>query len=195
MVSLPYNHRMPFARYIARSGCTNIKRYYIGTVYSEKSKLTSLHPREHTEASFDIVTSSKATDCLPEMELLALVTDVLSSFNELNNMPPGEPQQHYMFVFNHASILGAIFIYCGLSVEQQRKIFPILAEYNNKQIKMKDHRTSWLKENLKAYVGLNEATVEKLFNFLLKHGEPEKVLSELRSLTKNETSQFSKVTV
>lgn len=50
--------KLPFARYLAKSGLTNVKRYYIGKVYTEKLKITSLHPREHMEASFDIVTST-----------------------------------------------------------------------------------------------------------------------------------------
>ena len=58
ILCLPYNHRIPLARYLVRSGCTDTKIYQIGKVFAEKLKSNSLHPREHTEASFDIVTSN-----------------------------------------------------------------------------------------------------------------------------------------
>ena len=83
VVCLPYNHRVsctllierlfpsvlfllgfgffqiPFARYLARSGCTNIKRYYIGEVYQVLyERIKGLHPKAHMAASFDIVTSN-----------------------------------------------------------------------------------------------------------------------------------------
>jgi histidyl-tRNA synthetase len=188
-LSLPYNHRIPFARYIARSGVTNIKRYWIGTVYSEKLKLTSLHPREHIEASFDIVTSER-TDCLAEIELFTVVNDLISSFKELS-----PTLQNYLLVFNHSYILNSIFLYCGVSEDHQVLIYKILADYNNKLAKSmdvsKENRLNWLKERLRN-LNLNESVIEKLLNYLIKYGDPEKILSELRSLTKNESSQFSK---
>lgn len=33
VLCLPYNHRLPFARYLARTGQNNLKRYHIGPVY------------------------------------------------------------------------------------------------------------------------------------------------------------------
>lgn len=54
---------MHFARYLAYSGCNNIKRYFIGNVYkiySEKLRFIGDHPRENCEASFDIVTPTNA---------------------------------------------------------------------------------------------------------------------------------------
>lgn len=44
----------------------------------------------------------------------------------------------------------------------------------------------WIRERLPR-LGLSENTIEKLISFLGKYGEPEKVLSELRSLTKSES--------
>ena len=184
---LPYNHRVPFARYLARSGCTNIKRYYIGKVFSEKLKLTSLHPREHIEASYDIVTSTHG-DFLPEVEILSVVNSVINSFTELGD-------QNFKLVINNSHILSAILLYCGLNEGQQKRVFALLSEYNNKLIKSqevsKENRIKWFKEHL-PQLDLTESTIEKLLNFLLKSGEHDKIASELRSLTKSE-STFSKM--
>jgi translation initiation factor 2-alpha kinase 4 len=190
VVSLPYNHRIPFARYLARSGCTNIKRYYIGKAFSEKLKLTSLHPREHTEASYDIVTSSQG-DFLPEVEILSIVNSVISSFGELK-----ETSQTYRLVINNTLILNAILLYCGISDEcQQSRVYHLLSEYNSKLIKSQDvskeNRIKWFKDHL-PLLDLSEATCEKLLNFLLKSGEYDKIAAELRSLTKSET-HFAKL--
>ena len=50
----------------------------------------------------------------------------------------------------------------------------------------KENRYIFLKERLLT-LDLNENVIEKILHFLLKTGEPEKILSELRSLTKSET--------
>lgn len=49
--------KIPLAKCLARNGQTNIKRYHIGKVFSEKMKLSGQHPREYYEASFDIISS------------------------------------------------------------------------------------------------------------------------------------------
>lgn len=172
---------------MARSGCTNIKRYFIGKVFTEKLKLTSLHPREHMEASFDIVTSTPS-ECMPEIETLSVLSDVLTSFNELQD-------QTYVLVINHCFLLNAIFMYCGIEENAQKNIYYLLAEYNNRQIKSydasKENRINWFKDRL-PHLNLKDHIIERLLKFLLKTGEPEKILSELRTLTKSE-SQFSKL--
>lgn len=192
VLCLPYNHRIPFARYLARTGCTNIRRYHIGPVYQvmiEKLKLTSLHPKEHVEASFDIVTPSHA-DCLPEIEILSIINDILNSFPELINS-----ENEFKLIVNHTSIINAIMLYCGINPNQHKQIYYLLTDFNNKLIKSQDaskeNRFNWFKDRLPK-LDLNEHVTERLLNFLLKYGTAEKVLSELKSLTKSE-SQFSKL--
>jgi eukaryotic translation initiation factor 2-alpha kinase 4 len=187
VVSLPYNHRIPFARYLARSGCSNIKRYYIGKAFSEKLKLTSLHPREHVEASFDIVTSTHS-DYLPEIEILSVVNSVISSFGELHD-------QSYKLIINNTYVLNAILIYCGVVTEEkQKKVFYLLSEYNNKLNKSQEvseeNRIKWFRDHL-PLLDLNDVTIEKLVPFLLKSGDYEKMVSELKILIRSE-SNYSK---
>lgn len=187
VVTLPFNHRIPFARYLARSGCNNLKRYYIGNVYQINLKEIIDHPKERIEASFDIVTSSHA-DCLPEIEILSIVNEILNSFPELVNF-------QYKLICNHTHLLKAILIYCSIEPKYFKPIFYLLSEYTNKLVKTQDAskeiRYNFLKERLAVFI-LNENVLEKLLTFLLKIGEPDKILSELRSLTKSE-SNFSKL--
>ncbi len=185
VVTLPFNHRIPFARYLARSGCNNIKRYFIGNVYQINLKEIIDHPKERIEASFDIVTSSH-NDCLPEIEILLILKEIINSFPEiaLNN------NNNYKLVCNHTHLLKAILIHCGVDPKYYKQIFYILSEFTSKSIKSeeppKENRYIFLKERLLT-LDLNENMIEKLLHFLLKTGEPEKILSELRSLTKSET--------
>ena len=114
-------------------------------------------------------------------------------------------------VVNHTSIVSALLLYCGIPVKKHKEIFELLADFNakltkslvslfkfkfqvlvyNKLEKQKDaskeNRANWFKDRLPKFE-LSEHSVEKLLNFLLKSGEPEKVLSELRTLTKSESS-------
>ena len=150
-------------------------------------RLTSLHPREHVEASFDIVTSSHC-DYLPEVEILCVVNSVINSFSEL-------VVQSYKLVVNNTCILNAILLYCGLNEVQQKKIYHLLSEYNNKLTKSlevsEENKIKWFKDHLPS-LELNESMIEKLLKFLLKSGDCEKIASELKSLTKSE-SNFSKL--
>jgi translation initiation factor 2-alpha kinase 4 len=55
IVTIPYDLRVPFARYVAWNGITCLKRYAIDRVYREK-RVFGFHPRELYECAFDIVT-------------------------------------------------------------------------------------------------------------------------------------------
>jgi translation initiation factor 2-alpha kinase 4 len=52
IVMLPFNHTLPFARYIAQNKITNLRRYSLAKVY-RKGK-TRCQPREIFECDFDI---------------------------------------------------------------------------------------------------------------------------------------------
>ena len=60
VVSLPYDLRVPFARYLARLRTSQLKRYCFGKVLREK-KVFGIHPRELIECAFDIVITNGST--------------------------------------------------------------------------------------------------------------------------------------
>lgn len=59
LICLPYNLRIPFARFLAHNPTiSNLKRYSIDRVYRPR-KVYGVHPRELYEAAFDIVSPSQ----------------------------------------------------------------------------------------------------------------------------------------
>ncbi len=139
------------------------------------------------EASFDIITSSPNTDCLPEIELLSVLNEVVGSFAEFNE------QSSFKLMVNHSYLLNSILTYCGIRESYHKEIYNLLSDYNMKLVKSmdvsNDNRTKWFKEHLPAEI--DENRVEKLINFLLKRAEnteSDKFFSDLRNLYKTESS-------
>lgn len=58
IVGLPYDLRLPFARYVGRYGINQLKRFTIDKVFRER-KVYGLHPRELIECAFDIIDSAQ----------------------------------------------------------------------------------------------------------------------------------------
>jgi len=59
LTNIPYNLRIPFARFIAHNPTiSNLKRYSIDRVYRQR-KVYGVHPKELYEAAFDIISSSQ----------------------------------------------------------------------------------------------------------------------------------------
>ena len=82
VVSLPYDLRSQFARFIVRSKVTSVKRYCFGQVMREK-KIFGVHPRELTECAVDIVTPASDPDHgLADAELLLIGQDIVRSVQD-----------------------------------------------------------------------------------------------------------------
>lgn len=61
LICLPYNLRIPFARFLAYNPTiSNLKRYTIDRVYRQR-RVYGVHPRELYEAAFDIVSPAQGT--------------------------------------------------------------------------------------------------------------------------------------
>ena len=75
VVFLPYDLRIPLARYVAKSKISQLRRYSVAPVFREK-RIFGLHPTEIIECAFDIITSgpkSAASDaeCLQDRSVCA----------------------------------------------------------------------------------------------------------------------------
>jgi serine/threonine protein kinase len=185
LVSLPYNHRLPFARMLALNNHTNIKRYYIGRVYQvvyEEYKRMGFHPKEHIEASFDIVTPF-GNDCIPDIEILSIVQDVINEFQKLKD-------REYRLVVNHMSVLNAILIHSGIEEKFHKKIYYILSNFTKLTIKSnnasKEISFNYLREKLKS-IEVEDSLIPKFLNFILKYDEASKVIDSLKYLTKKDS--------
>lgn len=65
---------------------------------------------------------------MAEIEILSIMNDVINSFVELSS-------QNYVLVINHTFLLNAILQHCRISENDQKNIYYLLSEYNNKLIK------------------------------------------------------------
>ncbi|XP_061166164.1 eIF-2-alpha kinase GCN2-like [Saccostrea echinata] len=168
LVSLPFDLRIPFVRYVARHNCSNVKRYCIERVFREK-KVYGQHPRELTECVFDIVTPNLGS-LIPDAEVVLLVQEIISEFPVLQ-------QRNYYIKVNHVMILHAILQHCGVPGDQFTDVLHILSG-----VKMLSHHKNISKPLTS--LGLNDQTVSSLLGILEMEGNYGKVASYLRCITK-----------
>ncbi|KAM5241037.1 eIF-2-alpha kinase GCN2 isoform 2-T2 [Hipposideros larvatus] len=81
LVMLPFDLRVPFARYVARNNILNLKRYCIERVFRPR-KLDRFHPKELLECAFDIVTST-TNSSLPTAEIIYTIYEIIQEFPAL----------------------------------------------------------------------------------------------------------------
>ena len=124
-VSLPYDLRVPFARYLARTRLTQIKRYCFGKVLREK-KVFGLHPKELSECAFDIVTSDPASCSLVEAELLVMCEEMLSEVGLLE-------QQNCKLYFrvSHSHLLTGVLDHFGVLAEARVRLVRALKTWES----------------------------------------------------------------
>ncbi|XP_066464517.1 eIF-2-alpha kinase GCN2 isoform X2 [Eleutherodactylus coqui] len=117
LVTLPYNLRIPFARFIARNNITNLKRYCIERVFRPR-KLNRCHPKELTECAFDVITSS-SNSYLPVTETMYTIYEIIQEFPVLQ-------ERNYSIYVNHTSLLKAILLHCGVPEDKLMQVYNIL---------------------------------------------------------------------
>ncbi|EQB77319.1 eukaryotic translation initiation factor 2-alpha kinase 4 [Camelus ferus] len=81
LVMLPFDLRVPFARYVARNNILNLKRYCIERVFRPR-RLDRFHPKELLECAFDIVTST-TNSSLPTAEIIYTIYEIIQEFPAL----------------------------------------------------------------------------------------------------------------
>ncbi|XP_069116071.1 eIF-2-alpha kinase GCN2-like [Argopecten irradians] len=167
-VALPFDLRVPFARYIARGGVQRLKRFCIDRVYREKMHNIQ-HPREITECVFDIVTHNQG-NLIPDAELLVMVQDVVNEFPVLQ-------ARNYYVRMNHVSILHAILSHSGVPDDLKDKTLRVLTG-----VKIESQNKTHIK-NL-TNLGLSESVTASVLSTLEIEGPYKKVSSYLRIITK-----------
>ena len=110
---------MPFARYVARTGITRLKRYSIDKVFRE-SRLCGLHPRELFACSFDVVTQN-AQSLVADAEVIQIVGEIITDFPVLGC-------RSYHIRINHAALLKAILLHCGVPESLHKEVYFILGD-------------------------------------------------------------------
>ncbi|XP_027278017.1 eIF-2-alpha kinase GCN2 isoform X4 [Cricetulus griseus] len=117
LVMLPFDLRVPFARYVARNNILNLKRYCIERVFRPR-KLDRFHPKELLECAFDIVTST-TNSSLPTAETIYTICEIIQEFPTLQ-------ERNYSIHLNHTVLLKAILLHCGIPEDKLSQVYVIL---------------------------------------------------------------------
>ncbi|VEU20246.1 DEKNAAC101115 [Brettanomyces naardenensis] len=111
LTSLRYDLTVPFARFVAMNGITNIKRYHIAKVYRrDQPAMTKGRMREFYQCDFDI--AGIYDSMVPDAEILKITVDGLT----------GLGIKDFKIKLNHRKILDGIFEVCGVQEADVRKI-------------------------------------------------------------------------
>uniref|UniRef100_A0A8C4VG92 eIF-2-alpha kinase GCN2 n=1 Tax=Falco tinnunculus TaxID=100819 RepID=A0A8C4VG92_FALTI len=119
LVMLPYDLRIPFARFVARNNISNLKRYCIERVFRPR-KLDRCHPKELLECAFDIITST-GNSFLPIAETIYAISEIIQEFSVLQ-------ERNYSIYLNHTALLKAILLHCGIPEDKLNQVYVILCD-------------------------------------------------------------------
>ena len=122
IVSLPYNLRIPFARFVAKNKIHHLRRYSISKVYRQ-SKLSGNHPKELWECAFDIVTPKhiNTNHLLPEAETICVLNSIVEEFPMLQS-------GKLVLKINHMKLIKAILSYSDIPENLYQTVFKIMSE-------------------------------------------------------------------
>ena len=151
ILTLPYDLRTSFARYLARNDFPSLKRYSIGRVYRD-TRILGVHPREHCECALDIATSSPS-DHVPDAEILCVVGEIIEKFSSLDS-------RNYYVRINHAVLTRSILSANGVPDEKIADVISLLQEAR------KEVDQAVVKRFLES-LSLSDTTVVKICQWLL----------------------------
>nr|CAB3241542.1 eukaryotic translation initiation factor 2-alpha kinase 4 [Phallusia mammillata] len=176
IVSLPYNLRVPFARYISCTDIFSVKRYAIDKVFRAR-RVRGSRPKELWECAFDIVTPTVG-GLVPDAEVISAVAEIISHF-------PTLAARKYEVRINHLLALQAIFTYCGLDEEHHHQALNALASC--------DRASKSQVETCLSSLPINHQQVATLCSFALTQGDLAKIQLTLKSIIRNKHSQSSAI--
>ena len=96
VVFLPFDLRIPLARYVAKSKITNLRRYNVAPVLREK-RIFGLQPTELIECAFDIITSGPKS-AVADAEVILVVDEIMRLIGSFKDTG-------YFFQINHVKLL------------------------------------------------------------------------------------------
>jgi len=179
VVSLPYDLRVPFARYLARLRTSQLKRYCFGKVLREK-KVFGIHPRELIECAFDIVTTANGSN-LADAELLVVCQDIMKELSNWENTK-------LYFRLSHAGLVTGILDQLGVTSEVQEKVLRAVKTWDN----LPNRANGQVAARLQA-LGLPDQVVSSLSPLLEAEVGLNQLASILRSVTKRKGEAAEKV--
>ncbi|XP_055989347.1 eIF-2-alpha kinase GCN2 [Sorex fumeus] len=172
LVMLPFDLRVPFARYVARNNIMNLKRYCIERVFRPR-KLDRFHPKELLECAFDIVTSS-TNSALPSAEVIYAVYEIIQEF-------PALQERNYSIYLNHTMLLKAILLHCGIPEDKLNQVYVILYDAVTEKLTRREVEAKFCN------LSLSSNSLCRLYKFIEQKGELQDLMPTINSLTKQKT--------
>uniref|UniRef100_A0A8B9VFE5 eIF-2-alpha kinase GCN2 n=1 Tax=Anas zonorhyncha TaxID=75864 RepID=A0A8B9VFE5_9AVES len=169
LVMLPYDLRIPFARFVARNNISNLKRYCIERVFRPR-KLDRCHPKELLECAFDIITST-GNSFLPIAETIYAISEIIQEFPVLQ-------ERNYSIYLNHTSVLKAILLHCGIPEDKLNQVYIILYDAVTEKLTKREVEAKFCN------LSLSSNSLSRLYKFIEQKGEASNVFPFLNTTIK-----------
>ncbi|XP_060118186.1 eIF-2-alpha kinase GCN2 isoform X2 [Heteronotia binoei] len=178
LVMLPYDLRIPFARFVARNNITNLKRYCIERVFRPR-KLDRCHPKELLECAFDIITPA-GNNFLPIAETIYTISEIIQEFPVLQ-------ERNYSIFLNHTALLKAILLHCGIPEDKLNQVYIILYDAVTEKLTKREVEAKFCN------ISLTPNSLGRLYRFIEQKGELQDLTPMLNTLSKQKTGISSLV--
>ncbi|XP_062973789.1 eIF-2-alpha kinase GCN2 [Elgaria multicarinata webbii] len=172
LVMLPYDLRIPFARFVARNNITNLKRYCIERVFRPR-KLDRCHPKELLECAFDIITPA-GNSFLPIAETIYTISEIIQEFPVLQ-------ERNYCIFLNHTALLKAILQHCGIPEDKLNQVYTILYDAVTEKLTKREVEAKFYN------ISLSSNTLVRLYRFIEQKGELQDLTPLLNTMLKQKT--------
>ncbi|XP_074184019.1 eIF-2-alpha kinase GCN2 isoform X3 [Rhinolophus sinicus] len=172
LVTLPFDLRVPFARYVARNNISNLKRYCIERVFRPR-KLDRFHPKELLECAFDIVTST-TNSSLPTAEIIYTIYEIIQEF-------PALQERNYSIYLNHTMLLKAILLHCGIPEDKLSQVYVILYDAVTEKLTRREVEAKFCN------LSLSPNSLSRLYKFIEQKGDLQDLTPTMNSLIKQKT--------
>ncbi|KAM9202214.1 eIF-2-alpha kinase GCN2 isoform 2-T2 [Dugong dugon] len=172
LVMLPFDLRIPFARYVARNNILNLKRYCIERVFRPR-KLDRFHPKELLECAFDIVTST-TNSSLPTAEIIYTIYEIIQEFPVLQ-------ERNYSIYLNHTTLLKAILLHCGIPEDKLSQVYIILYDVVTEKLTRREVEAKFCN------LSLSSNSLCRLYRFIEQKGDLQDLAPTINSLIKQKT--------
>ncbi|KAM9842321.1 eIF-2-alpha kinase GCN2 isoform 2-T2 [Aulostomus maculatus] len=173
LVTLPYDLRMAFARYVARNNLTHLKRYSIERVFRPR-KPDRAHPRELLECAFDIITPV-TNSLLPDAETIYTISEIVQEF-------PALQERNYNIYLNHTSLLKAILLHSGVPEDKLSQASNILCDAMSEKLTKREVEAKFCN------FSLSTSSLQTLYKYIEQKGNLQDLVPLLTSLTKQKTA-------
>ncbi|KAL0969170.1 hypothetical protein UPYG_G00223410 [Umbra pygmaea] len=173
LVTLPFDLRMAFARFVARNNVTYIKRWSIERVFRPR-KLDRAHPRELLECAFDVIVPF-ANSLLPDAETIFTISEIIQEFSALQ-------ERNYHIYLNHTSLLKAILLHSGIPEDKLSHASSILCDAMSEKLTKREVEAKFCN------LSLSTNSLQTLYKYIQQKGDLKDLVPLITSLTNQKTA-------